>query len=430
VNVIVEHLQYEFFQRVIVACLLVGTVCGLLSTYVVLRRLVFAAVALTQLSSAGLGIAVLSSQLAERATILAPVAAYLLPLPTSLATTLVGVGILALVQPGRKARTDNLVALLYVGGWAVSILLFAVAERGDTEMAHILYGDILGVLMKDIYYFLPVAVVVALLALLLGKELLFTSFDPETAATYRIPVWLYDVAFFSMLALVIVFAVKMLGLMLVFAYLVAPGTTALLFCKRMPPALVFSVVFAAVMSLLGLFAAAVYDLPPGPAVTATGILLLLAAFFVQRTSQALAAPSEADPLRLRSNSARVIAVTAALVIATVLAAGLAGRIGSEDEHQPAPVGQEHHVLPAPSGGDEGGAAAVGESREPEVEYAPTLGDELPDTDDLLGEPADTAPTADEAAAAKEDAEASDASVESAPTVGDELPDVDALLGEG
>jgi ABC-type Mn2+/Zn2+ transport system permease subunit len=229
-DAILSQLHYDFFQRALLACLMVGVVCGLLSTYVVLRRLVFAAVALSQLSSAGLGIAALCAGVQLPA--LGFLGAYLTPVPTSLATTLLGVGLLAFVQPGRRNRTDNLVALLYVGGWAVSILLYAVAERGDAEMAAILYGDILGVLMRDIYAFLPVAAVVALLILALGKELLFTSFDPETAATYRLPVWVYDVTFLTLLALVIVFAVKMLGLMLVFAYLVAPGTAALLFCRR------------------------------------------------------------------------------------------------------------------------------------------------------------------------------------------------------
>ena len=426
-SVIADHLQYEFFQRVILACLLVGTICGLLSTYVVLRRLVFAAVALTQLSSAGLGIAVLGAQLADRFGALAPVAPYLLPLPTSLATTIIGVGILALVQPGRKARTDNLVALLYVGGWAVSILLFAIAERGDTEMAHILYGDILGVLMKDIYYFLPVAAVVVILTLMLGKELLFTSFDPETAATYRMPVWIYDVIFFTMLALVIVFAVKMLGLMLVFAYLVGPGTAALLFCKRMPPALVFSVVFAAVMSVSGLFVAAVYVLRPGPAVTATGFVLLLVLFIVQRAAQAISIPEGGLLPRIEGNTARVVLLVAVLVFMTILAAALSH------------VGEEHAVgshaspglqpsSPAASA-DDHGAGQIGRPGDSGVEYAPTLGDELPDADDLLGEPTEATPTDDEPPAPEPDAEASDSGVEHAPTLGDELPDVEALLGE-
>lgn len=423
-SVILEHLQYDFFQRVIIACLLIGTVCGLLSTYVVLRRLVFAAVALTQLSSAGLGIAVLGSQLAERLGVLAPVAPYLLPLPTSLATTVVGVGILALVQPGRKARTDNLVALLYVGGWAVSILLFAVAERGDTEMAHILYGDILGVLMKDIYYFLPVGIVVALLVLLLGKELLFTSFDPETAATYRMPVWLYDITFFLMLALVIVFAVKMLGLMLVFAYLVAPGTAALLFCKRMPPALIFSVVFAAFMSVAGLFAASVYDLPPGPAVTGTGIVLLLVLFLIQRALQAIRVPEAGALLRVESNAARVALLIAALVFATLLASALS-HLGEEHAvQQPMNSPSAGHLRPASTG--EHGALSVGE---PGVEYAPTLGDELPDADVLLGEPSGAASTERKPPTGKPDNEAGDTNVEFAPRMDDELPDVDALLGK-
>lgn len=379
-NVIAEYLQYDFFQRVILACLVVGTVCALLSTYVVLRRLVFASIALTQLSSAGLGIAALAAGVGTTTGILAR---YLLPLPTALATTLIGVAILSLVQPTRKGRTDNLIALLYVGGWAVSILLFAVAERGDTEMAHILYGDILGVLLPDILHFLPVAIVVSALVIWLGKELLFCSFDPETAATCRVPVWLYDLIFYTMLALVIVFAVKMLGLMLVFAYLVAPGTAALLYCKRMPAALVFSVLFAAVMSLSGLALAAVYDLPPGPAVTATGVLLLLLVAAVRQVAE-LASARQGVRLRgIRRTQMTTAAIVVVLVVATVLTGRLISVIGAgaTTEHLKA------HGF-APRGSEAGKAARpAGPVHAPGVKYAPSVGDELPDTSQLLGESA-------------------------------------------
>jgi ABC-type Mn2+/Zn2+ transport system permease subunit len=363
-SVLVEHLHYDFFQRVLLACILVGAVCSLFSVYVVLRRLVFVGVALTQISSAGLGIAVLTG---------------LPALPTSLAATILGVGFLGLVQPGRKGRTDNLVALLYIGGWAVSILLFALAERGDTEMAAILYGDILGVLAHDIYMFLPVAVTVSVLVLILGKELLFTSFDPETAATYRIPVWLYDTVLFTTLALVIVFAVKMLGLLLVFAFLVAPGTAALLFCKRMAPAMAFSLGFSVAMSAAGLALAALLDLPPGPAVTATGLALLFCVWGASKAAALLQRRRRAASVSAIAEYGRVALVVAALVAVTALSAALASRVGLERtaEHL-----LEHSQPPAAVYEDVGKAPSPG--LPDAVEYAPSLGEALPSADDILG----------------------------------------------
>lgn len=310
-----EHLQYAFFQNTLMACLLVGLVCGIFSTYVVLRRLVFAGVALTQLSSAGLGIAAVTG---------------LAAVPTSLATTIFGVGLLGLVQPGRKARTDNLIALLYIGGWAASVLLFAVAQRGDSEMAAILYGDILGVLAADIVTFLPVAAVVLVLLLLLKKEMLFVSFDPETAATYRIPVWLYDVILFVTLGVTIVFATKMLGLLLVFAFLVAPGTAALMVCKRMSSALWFAAGFTVVMSIAGLSITASLDLPPGPGVTAAGLVLLGGVWLAKLVGQSVArAGEERTGWRLDSERARAIVLVLALVLVAGLSGALSTHIASE-----------------------------------------------------------------------------------------------------
>jgi ABC-type Mn2+/Zn2+ transport system permease subunit len=310
-----EHLQYAFFQNTLLACLLVGVVCGVFSTYVVLRRLVFAGVALTQLSSAGLGLAAVSG---------------LTPVPTSLATTILGVGLLALVQPGRKTRTDNLIALLYIGGWAASVLLFAVAQRGDSEMTAILYGDILGVLPSDIWAFLPVAAVVLTLLLLVGKELVFTSFDPETAGTYRLPVWLYDLILFVSLGVVIVFATKMLGLLLVFAFLVAPGTAALMVCRRMGATLWFAAGFTMVMSVLGLWLAAGFDLPPGPGVTAAGLLLLGVVAGCKAIGQPWCRRREGCVSRwLDSDRSRVVALVLALVLVAIVAGAVSPHLACE-----------------------------------------------------------------------------------------------------
>lgn len=352
-----EHLQYAFFQNTLLACLLVGMVCGVFSTYVVLRRLVFAGVALTQLSSAGLGMAAVSG---------------LAPLPTSLATTILGVGLLGLVQPGRKARTDNLIALLYIGGWAASVLLFAVAQRGDSEMTAILYGDILGVLPGDILAFLPVAAVVLALLLMLGKEMVFVSFDPETAGTYRLPVWLYDVLLFTALGVTIVFATKMLGLLLVFAFLVAPGTAALLVCKRMGPALWFAVGFTVVMSVAGLWLAAGLDLPPGPGVTAAGLLLLGAVWLARTVGHGLGRGETRRPAwRFDTERARVVALVVALAVVAGVAGALSTHVASERTEGILDHAHQHEV------------PELDPCDDTHYEHAEEIGADLPDVEELL-----------------------------------------------
>ncbi len=359
-----DHLQYAFFQNTLMACLLVGLVCGIFSTYVVLRRLVFAGVALTQLSSAGLGIAAVTG---------------LAAVPTSLATTILGVGLLGLVQPGRKNRTDNLIALLYIGGWAASVLLFAVAQRGDSEMAAILYGDILGVLPGDIWAFIPVAIVVLVLLMALGKEMLFVSFDPETAATYRIPVWLYDILLFITLGVTIVFATKMLGLLLVFAFLVAPGTAALLVCKRMGPALTFSVVFTMIMSVLGLWLAAGLDLPPGPAVTAAGLVLLGIVWIAQMVRDNVGLEAEESVgWRFDGERARVVALIVALVIVSGVAGALSTHVAPERTEDLLHHGHHHEAVE-----EYPQEAPHHDAEEPHYHHADEVEEDLLDLDDLL-----------------------------------------------
>jgi len=386
-----DHLHYAFFQHTLAACLVVGAACALFSTYVVLRRLVFAGVALTQLSSAGLGLAALTG---------------LAPLPVSLAATVLGVGLLALVRPGQKARTDNLVALLYIGGWAASVLLFAVAERGDTELAAVLYGDILGVLASDIYAFVPVALLVSVLILTLGKEFLFVSFDPETAATYRLPVWLYDTAMFCGLGIVIVFATKMLGLLLVFAFLVAPGTAALMVSKRMGAATVVSVLFSLAMSVVGLAASAAWDLPPGPAVTAAGLVLLGGLCVAIRLPLPVAARPRTSPdqpaegplvptaaprretvrartMGLDREAWRTLLVVAALALIAAASGALSSRVASE-RTSGILSGHEHE---AHTPHDAAGARPVppsGAVENQDVTYGNSVGGELPAVDGLLG----------------------------------------------
>ncbi len=302
IQAVAEHMQYPFFQRVLLACVLVGTVCGVLSVYVVLRQLIFMGLAVTQLASVGLGVAALTG---------AP------PLPSAVVAAFVGVVPLGLAGPRGSRRAENFVALLYMGAWAVSIILFALAERGNDEMTAILYGDILGVLMPDIYAFLPIFAVVILIHALLYKEILFSSFDPETATTQRINVKLYDMVLYLTIAAVVSFAVKMLGLLLVFSFLAAPGTVALLFAKRMRGAIGVAIAAALLMTIVGTAAASAYDLPPGPVVAAAGIAVLALAWPASRLWHSLD-PEYQSELSLRTRRIGRAALVGSLALAVAL----------------------------------------------------------------------------------------------------------------
>jgi ABC-type Mn2+/Zn2+ transport system permease subunit len=264
VHWIVEPLTYGFIVRGLLAGLLAGVACAMLSAFVVWRGMAFIGDALAHAILPGIVIAFVNG-----------VSLFVGALVAALLTAL-GIGLLS---RGRQLKEDTAVGVMFSGFFALGILLLSrVASYQD--LTHILFGDILGVSRGDLWAMLAVVLVVLLLVVGFYKELLTTSFDPSHAVAIGLSPSMVRYGLLLLIALTVVAAIQTVGVVLVLALLVTPAAAASLLVKELPRIMALGVLFALLASLAGLYASFYANVASGAAIVLTLTLFFVVAFLL------------------------------------------------------------------------------------------------------------------------------------------------------
>jgi manganese/iron transport system permease protein len=268
-RLLIEPFALPFMSRALVEALLLGVLAGVVSVFVVLRRLAFVSDVLTHTIFPGVVVGFL---VAGSAGIV----------PGALAAALLSAVLLTVLAANRRVTEDATLAILLTGFFAVGVALVSRRSSYTADLTAFLFGRILTVSSREIVETAVVAAVVLVVLAMLGKEVLLRAFDPDgaTAMGYRVPV--LDLVLNLAVALVIVAAVKAVGTVLVIALLVVPAATARLLTDRLPLVFAASVAVAAVAGWLGLAASYEASVQHGVrlAAGATVVLVLVALYAV------------------------------------------------------------------------------------------------------------------------------------------------------
>jgi ABC-type Mn2+/Zn2+ transport system permease subunit len=260
---------YEFMQRGFLASLMVGVLCAVIGCYVVLRSMAFMGDAMAHAILPGVAIA------------------YLLKgdllLGALVAAILVALGIGFLSRQG-TLKEDTAIGILFAGALSLGVALISTIKTYALDLTHILFGNVLGVSVSDLWLTALLGVIVVATIILLYKEFLVISFDPMLAATMRLPAELLRNLMLILLALTIVVSLQTVGVGLVAAMLVTPGATAFLLTRRLPTMMVIAALIGAFSSIAGLYVSFYVNVASGAAVVliATAIFLLAFLFAPQR----------------------------------------------------------------------------------------------------------------------------------------------------
>ncbi|MGH7470176.1 MAG: metal ABC transporter permease [Longimicrobiales bacterium] len=254
------------FREALFGTLLIALGCSVLGVYVVLRRIVFVGAALAQISSAGIALAGLLSSLGIALGALTG------ELTLSFLATLGGV-VFFTVSGGRtRVPPDASLGLAYVVAGGIAVLMIAKTAGADVHDLFI-QGNILGVTLRDTITLAIVVGPVLLLHLLLYKEFLFVSFDPEMAHTLGYATDRWTLVLYLTIGIMIAVAMHSAGVLLVFNFLVTPAVTGLLLGRNMRAVFAWAVVSSLLAALTGFALSIPFDLPTGPAIVAVSGLL-------------------------------------------------------------------------------------------------------------------------------------------------------------
>jgi manganese/iron transport system permease protein len=238
VSVLLEPLGYEFFVRALAASVLVGLVCAVVGTYMVLRGLAFMGDALSHAAFPGV------------------VAAYLIGAPFYLGAAIAAVGTaLAIGWITRRGRLrgDTTIGVLFAGMFALGIFLFSTIPNYVGDLFGFLFGEVLGINGSDLVALAGLSVVVLVVVAVLWKELLYSTFDPLAAAASGLPVVALEYLFLGLIALTIVISLQAVGIILVVAMLVTPAATAQLLADRFSRLVAVAITIGILAPIAGLY---------------------------------------------------------------------------------------------------------------------------------------------------------------------------------
>ncbi len=269
---------------------LIGFACPLVGVFLVLRRLVFMGVALPQISSTGVAIAlsvplwlgVIQPEHAAHSE-------HLLAFVGSTAFSLCAILLLAFLERRGKGVPEGRLGAAYVVAAALSILLLSKNRYAEVGWLDLLKGEVITIDNVDLTLTaVTLAVVLAALGLF-HKELLLVSFDRAMAITLRKNVVFWDVLLYLLIGLTVSMAVLSVGPLISFGFLLIPALTAHLFAPNMRQFTIYASLLGGVAAFVGFCIAYRYDLPVGPSdIVLLGLIYGLV-FLVQKAVLALRA---------------------------------------------------------------------------------------------------------------------------------------------
>lgn len=255
-----NQLHYAFMANAYAAGIIVSIVAGIVGYFVVLRSLSFAAHALSHIGFAG----------ATGAVVLG-----ISPVFGLLAFTVgsaIGIGYLGKRIHGR----DVAIGIVLAWTLGLGVLFLSLYTGYATEAYALLFGQVLGISIRDVYITLITAGVTLAAIAAIYRPLLFSSFDAEVAEARGVPVQFLSIAFMVILALAVSEAVQIVGILLIFALIVTPAAITEHITARPGRAIGLSVILALVFTLVGLFISYYLPYPVSFFITSLAFLTYIA----------------------------------------------------------------------------------------------------------------------------------------------------------
>lgn len=268
-NLLIDPYEYAFFGRALIAATLVGALTGALGPFVVVRRMAYIGQGLSQSVLGGVGIGLVYGvgmyAGAAAATIVATLGIY--------------------VIRRRGIPVDTAIGIVALTMFAAGIAVISVSRDRSLNISNLLFGNILGVGVTDLVV-VGVVVTVTFVALAAGyKQLLATTHNHDVAAAHGVPVGRVEILFNAVLAIAVVTALQVLGVLLVAATLLLPAATATLMWRSFGQITLTSIAIGVLSSVVGLYISYYHDIASGPSIVLVGaaVFLVVALVLPNRT---------------------------------------------------------------------------------------------------------------------------------------------------
>jgi manganese/iron transport system permease protein len=247
---LLEPLQYEFMQRAIAIGLLVGILCPVVGTYLIVQRMALLGDVIAHCVLPGLSVS------------------YFLKIDILLGaftSGILGSFLIAGIRSQSRIKVDSAMALTFSTFFALGVMLIRLLDN-KRLLDEFLFGDILSITNSDLWRTGVITALILFAVMAFYKELLLYMFDPTAAKASGLPVtWIY-MGFMAAVTLTIIASMQAVGVILVIALLVGPALTAYLLVRELHQMMLLGAAIGALSSVVGIYLSYYGDLPSGPAI--------------------------------------------------------------------------------------------------------------------------------------------------------------------
>ena len=249
---------YDFIMRGAAAGIIIALIAPLIGIFLVLRRYSMIADTLSHVSLSGVALGLLLK---------------INPLITAIFTTVLSSVLIEKLRNSKKIYGESALALFLSGSLALAVVLISLSRGFNASLFSFLFGSIATVTNIDIVTVFLTGFLVFIAIRLLYKELVYISFDEESAQVSGIKTDLLNTIFIALTALTISISIPVVGVLLISALLTIPVISAMQFSKALIPTILIAQAISVSSVIIGILASFYLDLAPG------GIIVITTIFF-------------------------------------------------------------------------------------------------------------------------------------------------------
>lgn len=256
-----EFIQYEFMQNAFIAAVLVSIACGIVGTYVVVKKIVSISGGISHAAFGGIGLGYLVG---------------INPIISAIPFSILSAISIGLINKRINISEDTAIGILWTTGMALGVIFINLSPGFAPDLFSYLFGSILTVPDSDLILMLILDIIILITVFLFNREFLAISFDEEFSRTVGINVERLYLLLLCLVALSVVVLIKVVGVILVIALLSIPAAISTQYTSSINKVMLFSVILGIFLNISGLWLSYVFNLASG----ATIVIVLGISFLI------------------------------------------------------------------------------------------------------------------------------------------------------
>jgi len=257
--------QYEFFRNALVAGLLASVACGIIGSYVVVKRIALVAGGISHTAYGGIGLGFFLG---------------INPIAGAAVFSLAAAAIIVWIRNKSSQYEDTLIAIMWAMGMAIGIYFVGKTPGYAPNLMSYLFGNILTIPTNDLFIIAVLDLIIAGSTLILFKEFRALTFDEEHTRIAGLPTTFLNLLLFCLVSLTVVALIRAVGVILVIALLTIPAAIAVQYCRNLQSMMLLAIVLGAVFTTVGLVISAFENIASGATIVfVAGIGYLISFLF-------------------------------------------------------------------------------------------------------------------------------------------------------